>query len=109
MLGVVGDDRDFLAELVSAYSQTAHEASAELHAAQQIDDREAIARIAHKLKGASSNMYINPVSELASTLEKKASAITGHEVNVMISTLEQCIQSALSELIQSAAAQKPAA
>ena len=109
LLGVVGDDRDFLAELVSAYSQTAHEASAELHAAQQIDDREAIARIAHKLKGASSNMYINPVSELASTLEKKASAITGHEVNVMISTLEQCIQSALSELIQSAAAQKPAA
>lgn len=106
---VVGDDRSFLTELVDAYVQTAREVIGELKTALDSNDTDTIARSAHKLKGASSNMCIMPVSELASTLEKKAPELNTMELRSMINTLDQSTATAINELMQAAHAQQPAA
>jgi CheY-like chemotaxis protein len=106
---VVGDDTSFLAELVDAYLQTVSDTFSDLKAALERDDKDSIARSAHKLKGASSNMCITSVSDLASTLESQVHTLGTLDIGTLISNLYAHAQAAVTELTHAVQAQKPAA
>ncbi|MBS0418913.1 MAG: Hpt domain-containing protein [Proteobacteria bacterium] len=65
-------DPDFTRELASAFSDSGHQQLAEIEKALEASDRAAIARAAHKLKGASANLYAEALTELALRLETEA-------------------------------------
>jgi len=109
LYNVTGNDMSFLSELVDAYVQTAHEVISELNSASEANDTQRIARTAHKMKGASSNMCIFPVSEMASLLERQAATLDNTGIRNLITGLEQRVQLAISELMKATHAQKPAA
>jgi CheY-like chemotaxis protein len=106
---VVGNDMSFLNELVDAYVQTAQETFTDLKAALAREDKEGIARTAHKLKGASSNMCMFSVSDMSSMLERQATTLSSMDIRGMIASLEQGVQAAINELTTATHAKKPAA
>ncbi len=106
---VIGDDTLFLAELVDAYVQTAGETIAEMKNALDSNDNTAIARAAHKLKGASSNMCIVSVSEQASLLETQIHTLAAMDIKTLISNLNTHVESAVAELTNAVQQHKPAA
>lgn len=65
-------DPDFTRELASAFSDSGHQQLAEIEKALVAADRAAIARAAHKLKGAAANVYAGALTELAARLETAA-------------------------------------
>lgn len=65
-------DLDFTRELASTFSDSGHQQLAEIGRALDACDRAAIARAAHKLKGASANIYAQALAELAARLEAEA-------------------------------------
>lgn len=106
---VVGDDAFFFSELVDAYRQTVRETFSELQVALDSADKAGIARTAHKLKGASSNMCIFPVSNLAAKLESEIASLGNADMKVLIGKLDYHIQAAISELTHMVETHKPAA
>ena len=56
---VSGDDEEFMIELVNAFLSGGEDTVQELRAAVELGDAEAIARAAHKLKGAAANLHVN--------------------------------------------------
>ena len=109
LYNVVGDDVAFLGELVDAYSQTVSDTFSELKSAVQRDDKESIGRSAHKLKGASSNLCISSVSEIAATLESQVQTLSTLDIESLIRKLHTHAQAAIKELAHAVTAQKPAA
>jgi PAS domain S-box-containing protein len=69
---VAGDDADFAAELVTTFVLGGEEILRDLEKAVVSGDLSAISRAAHKLKGASSNMYLERLAALALDLETRA-------------------------------------
>ena len=106
---VVSNDMSFLTELVDAYVQTAQETFSELKSAVDANDTQTIARTAHKLKGASSNMCIFSVSEIAASLEREADTLGNQDIRNTIAALEQRVHTAIEELMTATHAEKPAA
>ncbi len=106
---LIGEDTYFLSELVDAYLQTVRETFSELKVALEGDDKTAIARAAHKLKGASSNMCVFAVSELASQLETQAHILAPLPIKTLINDLHIHVQAAIAELTRAVQAHKPAA
>lgn len=67
-----GGDPEFLRELMDLYLEDAQERLRELHAALEAADAEAVARCAHKMKGASSNVGAERIERLAIRIEQDA-------------------------------------
>jgi two-component system sensor histidine kinase/response regulator len=71
---IVGDDPEFMAELINTYIDGGMETLKELRAAASHNDLPALASAAHKLKGASANLHINSLAQLALDVETRAKA-----------------------------------
>ncbi|MGH8186773.1 MAG: response regulator, partial [Steroidobacteraceae bacterium] len=71
---IVGDDPEFMAELISTYITGCEETLQELRSAASRNDLPALASAAHKLKGASANLHINSLTQLALDVETRAKA-----------------------------------
>ena len=71
---IAGDDNEFLAELIDAFMLGGEETLREMQRAAVDNDRAALARAAHKLKGASANLHIDSLATLALDLETRAAA-----------------------------------
>ena len=69
---VAGDDEEFIIELVNAFLFGGDETVQELRAAAELGDTAAIARAAHKLKGAAANLHVNNLATLSFDLETRA-------------------------------------
>ncbi|HEY7639888.1 MAG TPA: response regulator [Steroidobacteraceae bacterium] len=69
---VAGDDEEFIIELVTAFLAGGEETLQELRAAVELSDTTAIARAAHKLKGAAANLHVNNLATLSFDLETRA-------------------------------------
>lgn len=106
---VTGDDVSFLADLADAYRQTVNDTFNDLQVALATLNRADIARAAHKLKGASANLCIFTVSELAAKLENGADSLDQAGLQSQISKLEQHAQAALTELTHAVETHKSAA
>jgi PAS domain S-box-containing protein len=71
---IAGDDAEFIAELIGAFLSSGEETLQELHAAVTSGDVAAIARAAHKLKGASANLHVDGLAALTLEIESRAKA-----------------------------------
>ena len=76
---VAGDDEAFIIELVNAFLSGGEETVHELRAAVELSDAAAIARAAHKLKGAAANLHVNVLATLAFDLETRVKS--GHKAD----------------------------
>jgi HPt (histidine-containing phosphotransfer) domain-containing protein len=65
-------DREFARDLATAFAGSGNQQLLDISAALEAADRGALARAAHKLKGASVNIYAQVLSELAASLEAEA-------------------------------------
>jgi CheY-like chemotaxis protein len=80
---VTDGDQAFAQELVSAFILSGEQQLAEIAAALSQGDRAAVAKAAHKLKGASANIHAQVLKSVAERLEIDSAAADGH-------TLDQC-------------------
>ncbi len=69
---VAGDDEEFIIELVNAFLSSGEDTVQELRAAVELGDTAAVARAAHKLKGAAANLHVNNLATLSFDLETRA-------------------------------------
>jgi HPt (histidine-containing phosphotransfer) domain-containing protein len=69
---LTGGDSGFASELATTFAASGNQQLAEIGKALETADRGAIARAAHSLKGASANIYAQPLAELAARLETQA-------------------------------------
>jgi|HigsolmetaAR202D_1030399.scaffolds.fasta_scaffold00279_3 two-component system sensor histidine kinase/response regulator len=69
LLDIAGGDVGFVADLVETFAISGTDALREMSSAAQAQDIAAVGRAAHKLKGASSNLHIESLAELASKVE----------------------------------------
>jgi PAS domain S-box-containing protein len=83
LLALTDHDPGFIRELIDAFVVSAGAIAREFKDAFERTDRAALARTAHKLRGASANLHATPLSELCAELETHAiswptSAIAAH-------------------------------
>ena len=71
---IAGDDAEFLVELVNAFIMGGEESLREMRTSIAAGNRSGLARAAHKLKGASSNLHVDTLSLLAGEIENLARA-----------------------------------
>jgi HPt (histidine-containing phosphotransfer) domain-containing protein len=71
---IAGGDTEFAGELINAFIMGGEEALREMNSAVQSKDRGALGRAAHKLKGASANLHIDALANMANELEVNAKA-----------------------------------
>ena len=65
-------DSEFASDLATTFAASGQQQLGEIGKALETSDRGAVARAAHKLKGASANIYAQPLAELAARLETEA-------------------------------------
>jgi two-component system, sensor histidine kinase and response regulator len=65
-------DLEFAKDLATTFAASGNQQLAEIGKALETPDRGAVARAAHKLKGAAANIYAQPLAELAERLETQA-------------------------------------
>ncbi len=85
----VGDDEEFLLELLNDLKDLIEENLAKLEQARQDSDFSIIKEIAHGMKGASGNLGLNIMFETTSNLEKSANNSDLESVNKHFSALEE--------------------
>jgi two-component system, sensor histidine kinase and response regulator len=66
-------DPEFARDLAATFEGSGNQQLVDIGAALAVQDRGALARAAHKLKGASANIYAQALSDLAARLEIEAS------------------------------------
>jgi CheY-like chemotaxis protein/HPt (histidine-containing phosphotransfer) domain-containing protein len=71
---VAGEDAEFIAELVDAFASAGQDAVLEMRAAVHRRENDALARAAHKLKGAAANLHVETLAALTQDVETHAKA-----------------------------------
>jgi PAS domain S-box-containing protein len=98
LLALTDYDPAFVRELVSAFVVSAAQIARELKESAQRDDRAATMRAAHKLRGASANLYARALSKLCAELETEATEWTRQEIAEQIAAIEVAIEQATDYL-----------
>jgi CheY-like chemotaxis protein len=80
-------DPEFAFELTSTFIASGQQVMEEVRTALAAFDRPALARAAHKLKGASANIHADPLRELAYALENQASNLDQPRLKELIAEL----------------------
>jgi two-component system sensor histidine kinase/response regulator len=109
LLALVDNDPLFLRELVEAYVQSAQQTLGELQQAERAADRSALARAAHKLKGASANLQFDRLREHCAHLETHANELSAAAVHHQLQQLEQSLAAVALELQGALKLNQPAA
>jgi len=87
-LNVLTDgDPEFTRELVETFIASGEQALNEARAALSALDRVGLSRIAHKLKGASANVYAEPLQTLSHTLEAQALSLDQKRLSELVAQL----------------------
>ena len=88
LLAMVGDDPDFVDELVDDYLAEAPQLAAAVRAAMDAGDADAVVLPAHTLKGTSANLGGVRVAEIAQGIEERGRAGDLEGVDAMLADLE---------------------
>jgi CheY-like chemotaxis protein len=80
-------DPEFTRELVATFIASGEQALDEVRASLAALDRIGLSRIAHKLKGASANIYAEPLRKLSHTLEAQASSLDQQRLSELVAQL----------------------
>jgi CheY-like chemotaxis protein len=86
---ITGGDAEFAKELADTFVSSGEEQLAGIHAAIGALDREALARVAHKLKGACANIHAEQLRVLTSRLESEAETASAAELQACDLLLQQ--------------------
>jgi PAS domain S-box-containing protein len=86
---IAGDDNEFIAELINAFLIGSEDSRAELRAAAAAADTNAIARAAHKIKGAAANLHLEGLAERALGIEERARANESCDWSAALGELER--------------------
>ncbi len=81
-------DAEFALDLASSYIESGEQALTEVRDALAKLDRPAIGRAAHTLKGASANIYAQPMWGAASTLEAQAVSLDPQGLQELVRVLQ---------------------
>jgi len=109
LLALADNDAAFLKELTEAYLASSQQILGELQNAAHTQDRVALARAAHKLKGASSNMQLDRVRDLCGHLEAHASTLSSEAMQAELQQLQYMLTAVTVELQAVTQRQQPAA
>ncbi|MET0499776.1 MAG: response regulator [Steroidobacteraceae bacterium] len=77
-------DAGFMSELIAMFLDSSTSILSEIRLAHASSDRAAIARAAHKLKGACANVFANSFRELASRLETDSASLSSSQLEASI-------------------------
>ncbi|MBC7982518.1 MAG: response regulator, partial [Candidatus Obscuribacterales bacterium] len=86
---ITDGDPEFTHELLETFIVSMTAQLAEMHAANKAQDRLALARAAHQLKGACANIHAIGLCELAQTLEAQAASLTETSIENYLRALEK--------------------
>jgi len=103
---IAGDDIEFATELMTTFVQAATDTVREMQAAQLLEDHVALTQAAHKLKGASANLHVHTLAELAQALETRLKsgqqADAAAALEQISSELERVAAALRSEIVERA-------
>jgi len=99
---ITDGDAEFTYELASTFIGSGYQVINEITAAFAAFDRVALARAAHKLKGASANIHAESVRELSHALEAQAESIDQPRLKELIEALHQAFTLAVKFLEENA-------
>jgi len=91
-------DVEFLRDLTQAYIDSGNEVLGELKLAFAQQDRPALGKLAHKLKGASANVGLETVRSLCETLERSATVMSNNELETKVMQLESALLTTIATL-----------
>jgi two-component system sensor histidine kinase/response regulator len=86
---ITDGDAEFTRELIETFITSSQEQFAEMHDARRAEDRGALARAAHKMKGACANIHALGMRELAYKLEAEAASLSDEHIGQLLWQLEQ--------------------
>jgi HPt (histidine-containing phosphotransfer) domain-containing protein len=92
LLAMVGDDPEFVDELVGAYLEDAPVQVAAIRAAVDSGDATALVRPAHTLKGSSQNLGASRVAELSRALEERGRSGDLSDAGDLIDDLDRALR-----------------
>jgi two-component system, sensor histidine kinase and response regulator len=95
LTAVTAGDAHFMNELLQLYVASAAETLAELQAAQ---DRTALCKAAHKLKGASANIHAERVRDVCALLESQGMTMEASQLSVQLNQLQQAVAAVAQEV-----------
>ncbi|MET0498258.1 MAG: response regulator, partial [Steroidobacteraceae bacterium] len=95
-------DAEFAYELASTFISSGYQVMREIDSAFEVFDRVALARAAHKLKGASANIHADNVRDLAQSLETQAASIDQPRLKELIEKLHKAFGVAVNFLQEQA-------
>jgi PAS domain S-box-containing protein len=95
---IAENDVAFMRELAQAYLDSSRDSLREMQAAITADDRLALSRAAHKLKGASANIYAERIRDQSAYLEKNAAILSIEVLSIHITGLQQALNDVSAEL-----------
>jgi two-component system sensor histidine kinase/response regulator len=101
---ITDGDVEFTHELAATFTSSGYQVLNEITAALEVFDRVALARAAHKLKGASANIHAEAVRELSDTLEAQAASFDQPRLKELIEALHQAFTVAVKFLEEHAPA-----
>jgi len=105
---ITDGDPEFTQELIAVFVSSCAQSLDELKQEFARDDRPALARAAHKLKGASGNIHAVPLRDLCADLEANAVSMTAERLSTTIASIETAMQQAMTYLHNSRPASRAA-
>jgi PAS domain S-box-containing protein len=84
---ITDGDAEFTQDLIATFIESGAEVLIELESAAIRDDRQALARAAHKLKGASANIHAMPLRQLCTDLESHAISLSALEIQTTLARI----------------------
>ena len=88
LLDRIGDDHEFLTELLATFREDSSSQFNEIHAALAASDGTALSHAAHSLRGALSNLAATPASALAAEMEAAGKAADFDRARMVLGDLE---------------------
>jgi HPt (histidine-containing phosphotransfer) domain-containing protein len=95
---VTGGDADFERELIETFVASGDECLADIMAAMESSDYEALGRRAHALKGASANIHAHRLSAAAANLETAARSKAVREIDGLVRQVKESLRSVNAQL-----------
>jgi len=95
---VTGGDPAFAQELIDAFVTSSSEIQSELQAALATEDRKALERLAHKLKGAAANIHAPLLRTHAEELETCASTMDALQLEIHLTQMRLYVERTLAYL-----------
>ena len=98
LLDLADGEMEFIGELAEVFRETARGILEDLAAATAANDRKALARAAHKLRGAGANIHAGRIREACGQLEDNAASLSDQQISERCAALKELVAVVDTEL-----------